>query len=121
MTDENKNVEEIKVENKCFCKSEEFKKFIVVATGSFVGVFFALCLFSALHRPPIPHMMPLSLVPVHQQINNFDRTPIPPHLQGKPRHHEFDKPHRPHKHFAPKDDRRIEHNGSERIHPQPIE
>ncbi len=121
MTDENKNVEEIKVENKCFCKSDEFKKFIVVATGSFVGVFFALCLFSALHRPPIPHMMPLRLVPVHQQINNFDRTPIPPHLQGKPRHHEFDKPHRPHKHFAPKDDRRIEHNGSERIHPQPIE
>ena len=102
MTDENKNVEEIKVENKCFCKSEEFKKFIVVATGSFVGVFFALCLFSALHRPPIPHMMPLRLVPVHQQINNFDRTPIPPHLQGKPRHHEFDKPHRPHKHLPPK-------------------
>ena len=117
MTNEDKNVEEIKVENKCFCKSDEFKKFIVVATGSFVGVFFALCLFSALHRPPIPHMMPLRFAPVHQQINNFDRTPIPPHLQGKPRHHEFDKPHRPHKHFAPEDDIRIEHNVPESVHP----
>ena len=121
MTDENKNVEEIKVENKCFCKSDEFKKFIVVATGSFVGVFFSLCLFSALHRPPIPHMMPLRLAPVHQQINHFDRAPIPPHLQGGPRYQEFDKPHRPHKHFAPKDNRRIEHNGPERVYPQQLE
>ena len=121
MTNEDKNVEEIKVENKCFCKSDEFKKFIVVATGSFVGVFFSLCLFSALHRPPIPHMMPLRLAPVHQQINHFDRAPIPPHLQGGPRYQEFDKPHRPHKHFAPKDDRRIEHNGPERVYPQQLE
>ena len=117
MTDENKNVEEIKVENKCFCKSEEFKKFIIVATGSFVGVFFALCLFSALHRPPMSPVIP---APVHQQMNNFvDRPPI--QLQGKPRHHELHKHHKPHKHFMHEYDRRIEYNHPEKVHPQPID
>ena len=56
MSDENKNLEvqEIKEEKKCFCKSEEFKKFLIVTFGSFVGVFLALSLFAALHKPPMP-------------------------------------------------------------------
>ena len=58
--------EEIKVnenkEEKCCCvcrlfKSEEFKKFLIIALGTFTGVFCALSLFVALHKPPMmfPH------------------------------------------------------------------
>lgn len=53
MTDENKI--EIREEHKCFCQSKGFRKFLVVAGGTFVGVFCALSLFAALHKPP---MMP---------------------------------------------------------------
>ena len=51
MTDENKNVE---VKHECFCKSKWFRKFMVTTLGSFVGVFCALSLFAALHKPPMP-------------------------------------------------------------------
>ena len=54
MSDEIKVTEE-KKECKCFCCSESFRKFLVIAIGSFVGVYCALSLFAALHRPP---MMP---------------------------------------------------------------
>lgn len=53
MSNENYNVE-IK-EEKCFCHSKWFKKFLLVTVGSFLGVFLALSLFAALHKPP---MMP---------------------------------------------------------------
>ena len=54
MTDEIKNEE--KNECKCFCKSKEFKKFLITSLGTFVGVYCALSLFAALHRPPMmPH------------------------------------------------------------------
>ena len=52
MSDEIKT-EEKKEECKCFCRSEGVKKFVIVALGSFVGVFCALSLFAALHRPPV--------------------------------------------------------------------
>ena len=52
MTDEQKEIE--KQECKCFCKSEGFRKFVVVALGTFVGVYCALTLFAATHRPPMP-------------------------------------------------------------------
>ena len=39
----------------CFCKSKGFRKFLTIALGTFVGVYSALCLFFALHKPP---MMP---------------------------------------------------------------
>ena len=47
--------EEFKTEEKqeCFCKSKGFRKFLTIALGTFVGVYAALCLFTALHRPPI--------------------------------------------------------------------
>lgn len=51
MTDENKIIE---VKKECFCQSKGFRKFLTVALGSFVGVFCALSLFSALHKPPMP-------------------------------------------------------------------
>ena len=52
--------DEIKVEEKeckCFCHSKAFKKFLTIALGTFVGVYCALSLFAALHKPP---MMPPS-------------------------------------------------------------
>ena len=51
MTDEIKTEEK---ECKCFCKSEAFKKFLTIALGTFVGVYGALSLFTATHRPPMP-------------------------------------------------------------------
>ena len=51
MTEEIKTIE---VKNECFCQSKGFRKFLTVALGSFVGVFCALSLFAALHKPPMP-------------------------------------------------------------------
>lgn len=51
MIEENKNLE---VKNECFCQSKWFKKFLATALGTFVGVFCALSLFAALHKPPMP-------------------------------------------------------------------
>ena len=53
MTEEKKL--EIKEEKcNCICHSKWFRKFLTIALGSFVGVFCALSLFAALHRPPMP-------------------------------------------------------------------
>ena len=52
--------EELKNEDKkCFCQSKGFKTFLVVALGSFTGVYAALCLYTLMHRPPFlpPAMM----------------------------------------------------------------
>ena len=51
-------IEPIKNET-CFCKSEGFKKFLVVSLGTFVGGFCAISLFAALHKPPMMPMMPM--------------------------------------------------------------
>lgn len=77
MSNENCNVE-IK-EEKCLCQSKWFKKFMIIALGSFVGVFLALSLFSALHNPPM--MYPghygcpcgCQMMMKHQQHHHFDR------------------------------------------------
>lgn len=53
MTEENKGVNE-EVKNTCFCQSKGFRKFLTIALGTFVGVFCALSLFAALHKPPMP-------------------------------------------------------------------
>ena len=45
--------EEEKTETKCICQNENFKKFVVIALGTFVGVYAALSLFAATHRPPM--------------------------------------------------------------------
>jgi len=55
MSNEEKIVIESKDE-KCFCKSKGFRKFLTIALGTFVGVYCALSLFTALHKPP---MMPM--------------------------------------------------------------
>ena len=51
MSDEIKTTEE--KETKCFCQNKSFRKFLTIALGTFVGVYCALSLFAALHRPPI--------------------------------------------------------------------
>ncbi len=38
----------------CICMSKGFRKFLIVTCGSFFGVFFALCLFNAINKPPMP-------------------------------------------------------------------
>ncbi len=38
------------------CQSEGFRKFLTIALGTFVGVYCALSLFAAIHKPPV--MMP---------------------------------------------------------------
>lgn len=46
-------------ECKCFVHCECVRKFFIVALGSFVGVFCALCLFAALHKPPCKGPCPI--------------------------------------------------------------
>lgn len=78
MSNENYNVE-VKEEHKCncFCHSKGFRKFLVIALGSFVGVFSALSLFAALHKPPM--MMPpcpcrcQMMRPAMHHHHHFDR------------------------------------------------
>ena len=53
MSEEIKNEE--KCEHKCICQNETFRKILTIALGTFIGVYGALSLFAATHRPP---MMP---------------------------------------------------------------
>ena len=39
-----------------FFKSKGFRSFLVISLGSFVGVFCAMSLFCALHKPSVPPM-----------------------------------------------------------------
>ncbi len=50
--------EDFEKKDECVCKSKGFRKFLVIALGSFVGVFCALSLFCALHKPPMMIPMP---------------------------------------------------------------
>lgn len=71
MSEENKI--EVKEETcNCICKSKGFRNFVVVATGSFVGVFCALSLFAALHKPPMP-------MPCHPAIYGMRAPLTQPH------------------------------------------
>ena len=57
----------------CFCKSKEFKKFLIVMFGSFFGVFFALSLFAAVHKPPVPPMHRYDMRPPMHRHCDCDR------------------------------------------------
>ena len=71
----------------CICMSKDFRKFLIVTCGSFFGVFFALCLFHAINKPPMPPYPP----PYHHECRCH-------------RHHgDF------HKKFPPKPDRKAPH------------
>lgn len=81
MSNEQNVTIEAKEEHKCFCQSKGFRKFLVIALGTFVGVYSALCLFTALHRPPMmpPQFGMMGGCPCHQQMFNHKH------------HHHFDK------------------------------
>ena len=53
MSNENR-IETVEVKNECFCKSIWFKKFLTKTLAVFIGVYTALSLFAALHKPPMP-------------------------------------------------------------------
>ena len=75
MTEEIQETVETKDSCKCFVHCECVRKFFIVAFGSFVGVFCALSLFAALHKPPFPCPMKMKMhppVPVEQQIPPMD-------------------------------------------------
>ena len=71
--------EEIKLETKeckCICQSQAFKNIVTIATGSFIGVFCALSLFAALHKPPMPVPCPfkgMPMEPVILQPHHYER------------------------------------------------
>ena len=76
MTTNKIEVNEIKRE--CFCQSKGFRKFLITALGSFVGVFCALSLFAALHKPPVPpcpYGKMMMRPPMHRMyhMNKFDK------------------------------------------------
>lgn len=74
--------EEEKIETKCFCQNKEFRKFLVIALGTFVGVYAALSLFAATHRPPMMRPCPMGFrgpapiaapCPFHKHHQHFDK------------------------------------------------
>ena len=86
--------QEIKEEQKCkcICCSEGFSDCLKIALGSFIGVFFALTLFAALHKPPMPpcpfgRMMP---PPIHQG-HHFYKNKGCPFQKMKMERRDFDK------------------------------
>lgn len=90
MSDEIKTEEK---ECKCFCKSEAFKKFLTIALGTFVGVYCALSLFAALHRPPVMPPGPMFFnggmngcpCQMHKHHSGFDRAGKPDFRKFPPR------------------------------------
>ena len=74
MTEENKT--DIKENGcKCFCQAEWFKEFILKTLAVFIGVFCALSLFSALHRPkmpPCPFGHGPMMRPCHVKMHHFE-------------------------------------------------
>lgn len=67
MSEEMEINEKKEKECKCFCHSKGFKRFLTVALGTFVGVYCALCLFTALHRPPMPPQNFMPPVGIHNR------------------------------------------------------
>ena len=60
MKDVENNVE---IKQECFCQ-KRFKDVLAIAIGSFIGVYCALSLFAAIHKPPC-HMMHHHFGPYH--------------------------------------------------------
>ncbi len=79
--------EEIKQE--CFCKKRA-KDILTIAIGSFVGVYCALSLFAALHKPSHFVMRPQFRghhEMIQKQMPDFKRPPMP----GKFKNPQFDE------------------------------
>ena len=72
--------EKEKKECGCMIHCECFKKCLIVTYGSFIGVFFALSLFAALHMPPCPAKGGCPIFDKGGQ--NFEK-PVPPHFDKR--------------------------------------
>ena len=75
-----KSCETEKKECKCIIGCECFKKFLIVTFGSFIGVFFALSLFAALHMPPCPCK---GGCPIFNKDGAKFEKQVPPHFDKK--------------------------------------
>ena len=98
MTEE---IKETEIKEECFCKSKGFRKFLIVAGGSFVGVFCAISLFAALNKPPMP---PVPMGPMPPMAGGYGH-----HYMGHMKHfkkHDCDCPC--HKKMIKKMERRME-------------
>lgn len=91
MSDEIKVAKEEK-EHKCLCQNENFRKFVVITAGSFTGVFLALSLFAALHKPPVfiqpsPFMhhrqCPIQMMRDFNKQDGFNRDDFNKHFDKK--------------------------------------
>ena len=89
---EEKNVENKEIKHECICHSKGFRKFLTIALGTFVGVYCALSLFAALHRPPMMPPCPCARdfgprhavqCPCKCQHHNFDKQK---NFKGEPQH-----------------------------------
>ena len=78
MTEENRN-ENIKDDNNtCICQSKWFRKLLINTFGTFLGVFLALSLFAALHKPPMmgcPCHFKMMPPPMHHQFDRMEKGP----------------------------------------------
>ena len=84
----NEEIKSAECNQECFCK-KRFKDALVIAIGSFVGVYCALSLFAALHKPSYPMMNPNRAM--YHQYGGFHH------------HHQFGMPHKAFpKHELPK-------------------
>ena len=81
----NENNHDAEHHSQCFCQSKGFRKFLVIALGTFVGVYCALCLFTALHRPP--------MIPPCMIYKGFAGAGIERPCPGKIMHHHHFKHH----------------------------
>ena len=78
-------------EEKCFCKSEFFKRFASVALGTFVGGFCAISLFASLNKPPMMPMMPMmhhSIHSHHMMMHHKHNCKCPYHKDVMKKHFE---------------------------------
>ena len=68
--------EENKIEtHECLCQKKGFRKFLIVAGGTFVGAFLALSLFATLNKPPMPMPCPCPCAGQQMMGHQFDRRP----------------------------------------------
>ena len=86
--EKNEKYEKNEKHEKCLCQNKYFKKFIVVVFGSFIGVYFALSLFTLVHRPPCHLMCWYAPIPMYNQMYGGHHNCPCKYFKDKMKHHE---------------------------------
>ena len=75
------------------CISKGFKNFLTITCGSFIGVFFALCLFGAIHTPPMPPCPTYGMPMYHHECHCRDHHADFHKMPGKEfkKHQKYDR------------------------------